>query len=215
MDSTMARSGKARFPKARFGGTLALMNAPIGSIANVFDFGHPCPLRLMMVYEDFDMAVQAKKVCDLLAHEAWVGDEVQLSVWRFDAIASRDPGNAAGPQAEQADVIVVAARDLDRLPAQVEDWLERWPAHRHAGQGALVEVFHPDAARDGATSSVALRLWQAAARAGMDFFSSTSDWTVRLSRAPGTPTTPRLDLVPPTDEALSRRYCSLGWGIDE
>ena len=104
---------------------------------------------MMMVYEDFDMAVQAKKVCDLLAQEAGVGDEVQLSVWRFDAIASGDPSIAAGPQAEQADVIVVAARDLDRLPAQVEDWLERWPAHRHAGPGALVAVFHPDAAKDG------------------------------------------------------------------
>jgi hypothetical protein len=211
----MVRSRKARFPKARFIGTLTLMNAPTGTIANVFDSGHPCPLRMMMVYEDFDMAVQAKKVCDLLAHEEWLGDEVQLSVWRFDAIASGDPSNAAGPQAEQADVIVVAARDLDRLPAQVEDWLERWPPHRKAGKGALVEVIHPDAAKDGATSSVALLLWRAAARAGMDFFSGTPDWTLRLSRAPGTPKTPRLDLVPPTDAALSRRYCSLGWGIDE
>jgi hypothetical protein len=215
MDSTMARSRKARFPKARFSGTLALMNAPTGSSANAFDFGHPCPLRLMMVYEDFDMAVQAKKVCDLLAREAWVGDEVQLSVWRFDAIASGDPSNAAGPQAEQADVIVVAARDRDRLPAQVEDWLERWPAHRHAGQGALVEVFHPDAAKDGAASGVALLLWRAAARAGMDFFSGTPDWTVRLSSAPETRPTPRRDFVLPAGATLSGRHGSLGWGIDE
>ena len=169
----------------------------------------------MMVYEDFDMAVQAKKVCDLLAQEAGVGDEVQLSVWRFDVIASDDPSNAAGPQAEQADVIVVAARDLDRLPAQVDDWLERWPAHRHAGPGALVAVFHPDAAQDGTTSGVALLLWRAAARAGMDFFSGTPDWTVRLSSAPETQPTPRLDFAPPAGTALSNRHCSLGWGIDE
>jgi hypothetical protein len=171
---------------------------------------------MMMVYENFDMAVQAKQVCDLLAQEAGVGDEVQLSVWRFDVIASGDPSNAAGPQAEQADVIVLAARDLDRLPAQVEDWLERWPAHWHAGPGALVAVFHPDAAQDGATSSVALLLRRAASRAGMDFFSGTPDWTVReLSSAPETRSTPRLDFVPPAGTAVSRQYCSLGWGIDE
>lgn len=170
----------------------------------------------MMVYEDFDMAVQAKKVCDLLAQEAGVGDEVQLSVWRFDAIASGDPSNAAGPQAELADVIVVAARDLDRLPAQVDDWLEHWPAHRHPGPGALVAVFHPDAAQDGTTSSVALQLWRAAARAGIDFFSGTPDWTVRgLSSAPEARPTPRLDFVPPAGTTLSSQHGSLGWGIDE
>lgn len=169
----------------------------------------------MMVYEDFDMAVQAKKVCDLLAHEARVGEALQISIWRFDAIASGDPSIAAGPQAEQADVIVVAARALDRLPAPMEDWLERWPVHRHAGPGALIEVFHPDAAKGGGTSSVALLLRRAAARAGMDFFNGTTDWTVRLAGSSETQPTPRFSFVPPAGAFFSSQHYSLGWGIDE
>lgn len=185
------------------------------SLANVLDFEQNSPLRVVMVYEDFEMAVQARKVCDLIVEESGAGAEAQLSVWRFDSFCSGDVRNAVGRQADRADVIVVAPRDLDRLPAEVDAWLKRWSTHRPAEPGALVAVFHPKAAQEGAKSNVALLLWRAAARAGMDFFSGTPDWTVRgLSSAVETPPTPRLEFVPPVGTTRSQ-HCSLGWGLDE
>ena len=186
------------------------------SLANILDVEQNPPLRVVVVYEDFEMAVQARKVCDLIVEESRVGAEVQLSVWRFDSFCSGDLRNAVGRQADQADVIVVAPRGLDRLPAEVDAWLKRWSTHRHAEPGALVAVFHPEAAQEGANSNVALRLWRAADRAGMDFFSGSPNWTARgLSSAVETPPAPRLDFVPPTVPTPGSQHCSLGWGIDE
>jgi hypothetical protein len=163
------------------------------SLANVLDFEQNPPLRVVMVYEDFEMAVQARKVCDLIVEESGAGAEAQLSVWRFDSFCSGDVCNAVGRQADRADVIVVAPHDLDRLPAEVDAWLKRWSTHRPAEPGALVAVFHPEAAQEGTQSNVALRLWRAAARAGYGFFrgTPTDGATVQRSRT----LTPRLEFV--------------------
>ena len=215
-DSTIARSKKARFTDSGVHGILRLMRPSAKNLTNLLDVEQNPPLRVVMVYEDFEMAVQARKVCDLIVEQSGVGAEVQLSVWRFDSFGSGDLRNAVGRQADQADVIVVAPRNLDRLPAEVDAWLRRWSTHRHAEPGAFVAVFHPEAAREGTASRVALRLWRAADRAGMDFFSGTPDWTVRgRSSAVETPPTPRLDFVRPVGTTPGSQHCSLGWGIDE
>jgi len=126
--------------------------------------------KVVLVYEDFEMATQGKAVYDLIAREAGGENAACLTVWRFDFFHSTELTRAVSRQAEEADVIIVAPRDPNALPPQVKTWLELWPQRRKQGLGALIAVFHPDAKTHARSSNVALLLWRAASRAGMDFF---------------------------------------------
>lgn len=178
---------------------------------------HGSQLKVVLVYEDFEMGVQGKQVFDLLAKEAGEESAARLTVWRFDFFHSAELTQAVARQAEEADVIIVAPRDPDHLPPQVKAWLEQWPQLRKAETGALVAVFHPDVTDATArTSNAALLLWRAACRAQMDF----------ICRKPGASTsglnaTESVTAAPPTalNHPITITYNfptpDSGWGINE
>jgi hypothetical protein len=127
-------------------------------------------LKVLLVYQDFEMGVQGKQVFDLIAREAGNECAARLTVWRFDFFHSPQLTVAASQQAEEADVIIFAPRDPNWLPPQIKAWLERWPQRRKQHTGALIGVFHPAAGAQARSSDVALLLLRAASRAEMDFF---------------------------------------------
>ena len=128
-------------------------------------------LKVVLVYEDFEMGARGKEVFDLIAKEAGGEGAAQLTVWRFDFFQSAELTQAVTRETEVADVIIIAPRDPNQLPSQVQSWIEQWPLHRKIKTGALVMVFHPKAGDLAKTSDTALLLWRAASRAGMEFFS--------------------------------------------
>ena len=133
--------------------------------------------RVVLVYQDFEMALEGKELCDALEREAGAGEAV-LSVWPFHLLHEPELHLAAVRAAEQADVVIVAHRDTHSLPNPVKTWLIAWTARRSVAVGGLV-VFLPSAAAAPARSShVALELLEAAGRAGMDFFCGTPQWVV-------------------------------------
>lgn len=132
------------------------------------------PLKVVLVYEDFEMGARGKNVFDLIAKEAGGEGAAQLTVWRFDFFQSADLTQAVTCQTEVADVIIIAPRDPNQLPSQVQSWIEQWPLRRKIKTGALITVFHPEAGDLTKTSDAALLLWRAASRAGMEFFSHRS-----------------------------------------
>lgn len=127
-------------------------------------------LKIVLVYEDFEMGTRGKDIFDLIAKEAGGAGAAQLTVWRFDFFQSAELTQAVTRQTEVADVIIVAPRDPNNLPARMKSWIEEWPQRRKTGAGALVAVFHPEAGTHAKSSDAALLLWRAAGRAGMDFF---------------------------------------------
>ena len=127
-------------------------------------------LKIVLVYEDFEMGARGKNVFDLIAKEAGGEGAAQLTVWRFDFFQSAELTQAVTRQTEVADVIIVAPRDPNNLPSGMKSWIEEWPQRRKTGAGALVVVFHPEAGAHVKSSAAALLLWRAAGRAGMDFF---------------------------------------------
>ena len=126
-------------------------------------------LKVVLVYEDFEMGTRGKHLFDLIAKEAGGAGAAQLMVWRFDSFHSAELTRAASRQAAAADVIIVAPRDPSHLPPPVQAWLEQWPLHRQLKPGALVAVFHPSVSSSVNFSDAALLLWRAAGRAQMDF----------------------------------------------
>jgi hypothetical protein len=130
-------------------------------------------LNVVLVYEDFEMGMEGKKVFDMIAGEAGGADAARLTVWKFDFFHSPELTRALSLQAAEADVIIVAPRCANYLPPQVKNWLEEWPPRRRIPNGALVSLFHPEEAAASRTSEAALLLWRAAERAGMEFFCRT------------------------------------------
>jgi len=167
-------------------------------------------LNVVLVYEDYEMGAEGKKIFDLIAKEAGGENAARLTIWRFDFFHSSELMLAVSRQAEEADVIIVAPRDPNHLPPQVKKWLERWPQRRQRATGALVAVFDPNNTEASRHSNAALLLWLAAERAGMDFFSRTADGVpdpVGLTRSASTNS-----LVPamPTASSSCRQ-----WGVNE
>jgi hypothetical protein len=126
-------------------------------------------LKVVVVYEEFQMGLQGKKISDHIAREAG-RSAPGLTAWRFDRIRSAALTADATRQAEEADVIIVASRHPDTLPQQVCVWLEAWSANRKPGHGALIALFDARTAVTDRRSSVATLLRRAAQRAEMNYF---------------------------------------------
>jgi hypothetical protein len=165
-------------------------------------------LKVVLVYEDYEMGIEGKRIFDLIVQEVGGGDAARLTVWRFDFFHSPQLTLALSRQAEEADVIIVAPRDPDHLPPQVRKWLENWPIHRRVASGAVVSVFHSAAGAVSRTSDAALSLWRAAERAGMDYFCRTGVFAVNQ---PATQTANANSLVKPSSPMSHQRQ----WGVNE
>jgi hypothetical protein len=126
--------------------------------------------RAVLVYQDFEMALRGRAVCDLFARETGFCGDTELTVWNYSLLESPDLAWAAGVCLQEADLVVFAARDCNRLPAAVQAWLEDWAPRRKIGRGAWVAVFPPQLKLNPKASNVGLLLLRAAGRAGMDFF---------------------------------------------
>lgn len=116
------------------------------------------------------MGVQGKACVDIFARELGAGEDVRLTVWKYEFFESPELANAATQHAEQADVVIVAARNWDRMPTVVQAWMEDWPPRRKIGPGALVATFPPGVGPKPRTTNVGLLLLRAAGRGNMDFF---------------------------------------------
>jgi hypothetical protein len=126
-------------------------------------------IKVVVVYEEFHMGLQGKKISDRICREAGRAAP-ELTAWRFDRIRSATLTAAAVRQAEEADLIIVAPRHPDNLPPQVCVWLEEWSANRKPGHGALIALFDARTAVTSRRSNVARLLVSAAQRAGMNYF---------------------------------------------
>ena len=128
--------------------------------------------RVLMAYEDSNMALRAMNVLVLIAREAGDNLDIQFSIWRLDFFNSPDMREAAARQAERADVIVVVPKNRSGLPSAFRSWLEQRTGRREGRPGALVAVFDPATGPHLAASVAVRQLHAAAGLTGMDFFVS-------------------------------------------
>jgi hypothetical protein len=127
-------------------------------------------LRVLLVYEDWETALHAKRIFDVIAQAGREEVDARLSIWRFDFFHSPEIDGDIMNHSAGADIIILAPRSPDDLPAPVRRWLEIFPEKREAAGGALVAVFPPDAEVCVHSSRAAQMALGAAERAEMDFF---------------------------------------------
>jgi hypothetical protein len=130
----------------------------------------------VVAYEDITAAKRAKEISDRL--RCSIGDELffEMHLWRFDVLKTPGLLDTAVKDAVEARLIVLAARGINVLPAEVKAWIELWVAERQARPGALVLLVEPLAPTINLRTTPQLEYLESVAqRAHMDFFASISN----------------------------------------
>jgi hypothetical protein len=125
--------------------------------------------RVVILYEDFRAAGQAKRAYDFLVANLTHEWRVSRQMWDFELLRIPELRDAAAEDARLAHVIIVACCGDGELPADVKEWIETWRTNG-AGPVALIALFEAPPERAGRTRAAQACLSRAAKRGRMDFF---------------------------------------------
>ena len=97
-------------------------------------------LRAVIIYDDFDAAIRATALLERVAART---DEVlkwDIKPWKFDVL--RQPSLAAltGAVAANADLVVLALRRANPIPAELLAWLNNWAQKRRIQDAAVLAL---------------------------------------------------------------------------
>jgi hypothetical protein len=151
--------------------------------------------KVVIVYENFGAAVQAKEMSERLAAEL----NSKCDTWKFEMLAHPGLREHAARDAAEADMIIVAARGEGPLPDYVKEWIQTWLPCKKESPAILVALIdeesnrvnrenidREDAVADLPDNFQYLR--QVAERGAMDFLSNLDHFpapaTEELQQAP-------------------------------
>lgn len=97
-------------------------------------------LNVVIAYEDFETAKQAKRTSDVLAENLRCECHFTNQMWKFGVLAHPKLREMAITDAAHADIIIVACRGGAELPAEVRSWLNQWMVSERRAM-ALVALF--------------------------------------------------------------------------
>src|SRR5688572_21990179 len=91
-------------------------------------------LKALLIYDDFEFVANATTLLDLMsppsdrAEAKDVGWNVKS--YRLAALNQKPSADSALMEALDADLVVLAIRNTETLPAWMTDWLESWATRR-------------------------------------------------------------------------------------
>lgn len=130
-------------------------------------------LNVVMVYEDFSTGYRAMSVYDMLARELGPGWLYNQNMWKFEVLERPKLKPIAVHDAEDADVIIVAAHAETDLPPAVKSWIRMWMPSKREDPAALVALIETEAEDEGKERDfpAVSYLRSIADKVPMDFFS--------------------------------------------
>jgi hypothetical protein len=138
---------------------------------------NPIP-NVVMAYEDVSLAKLAKEKWDSLVNNSLQDNfEIDLRLWRFDALRIPELRRVAVDDAANAQMVFVVTHGTGELPFEVKDWVERWLTQINQKESSrlLTLLAGPPLDNFRATNISQLAYLQRAARKGsMDFPASTA-----------------------------------------
>jgi hypothetical protein len=137
--------------------------------------------RTVLVYENLDAGLGAKRFCDGLERNLGVQCQTNNQVWRFDVLGIPEIRNRAASAAARADLVILSKTDQNVLPKNVSEWLDMWIWLIDQKKPALIALF--GASRDG-IEPVRTQLRNVTRNKGIDFFSTIMPQKVRSSGSP-------------------------------
>lgn len=130
-------------------------------------------LRVLIAYDDLDAGRRAMRVLANLGKGLDEATEFRTIPWPFDLLADLQWRDAAGSEAVDAEILMVATSGTNPLPTGVGRWFKDVIARKRGTKAAVVALFGPEEDPDGAGSSRLDEIQGAAQRAGLDFFAPT------------------------------------------
>ena len=121
--------------------------------------------KVVVAFDDTAASSPALKTCEYVIQQLGEDIQVRRKIVDFNETTPQRRA-AAARDAAKADMVIVATRDGEKLPASMEEWIDDWSAKRSSGEGALVALLN------GRASGVRDRLATVARQTHMDFFSS-------------------------------------------
>ncbi len=133
-------------------------------------------LRAILIYEDLDAGLRAKRFCDKIEKKLGIKCRLQDRAWRFDVLAIPEVRNTAASEAAKADLVILSNSESTELPAKVREWLDMWIWLIDQANPALIALFGSPRSE---SVPVRTQLRNVTRSKGIDFFSTTVPQKVR------------------------------------
>jgi len=137
------------------------MDATVTREGMVFD----ARISAVIIYDECDFASKAKEMLERVAHRTHESMRWSVMPWRADMLKLPATAEAALVEAAEADLILLAVRQIQSLLPWLLDWLERWAMCRRVPEAAL--GVWDDGNTDTPSARVAAELSQFAGRHGL------------------------------------------------
>jgi hypothetical protein len=95
-------------------------------------------LKAVIIYDDFDSATRATALLERATVRADEAMKWDIKPWRFDVLKQPTLAALTVAVAANADLIVLALRQIHSPPAELLDWLESWAGHRRIEDAAVL-----------------------------------------------------------------------------
>jgi hypothetical protein len=120
---------------------------------------------------------RALEACkDLLAR---LNGEYQFTemIWQFELLECANTRKLALDDMAEADIVMIAAEDVENISSGLELWLRDWSAQERDRPSAIVGLFSTPAAAEHLENPLEKRLEDLSKEHGMAFFSKTQETT--------------------------------------
>src|SRR5947208_11919925 len=99
--------------------------------------------KVVVAFDDNATGSPALKTCEYVIQQLGNDIQVRRKIVDFNRETTPQRRAAAARDAAKADMVIVATREEEKLPASMEEWMDQWAANRSADEGALVAILNP------------------------------------------------------------------------
>jgi hypothetical protein len=127
-------------------------------------------MKIAVAYSDTASLVKAIQFCDRIVQEYWEQFEIECTWWKFGFLQHPEIFRRAVAAAADADLILLSVPAHNKLPEDVEDWVDEWLERRGCRPGALVSLIPSETREDGPRVALEGYFHEVAQRGFMDYF---------------------------------------------
>lgn len=172
---------------------------------------------MVLAYDEDADGIRAKEFFDTLVLDHGELFQFICHLWKFEVLREPRLFDAAARDAAWADMIVLAIRQSQELPAEVRRWIEHWLPSKQADSGALVALLDGRRGHVGSATAVGPTLGQLTESVNVQVFCKEIDWPAMDSHFAVKITKPQLREESWRHAPLPSPYAGQprGWGLNE
>ncbi|MBI4664328.1 MAG: hypothetical protein HY735_36490 [Verrucomicrobia bacterium] len=97
-------------------------------------------LNVVIAYDTFESGLTAAQLYQHTIQNFSADYLFEVAFWRFEVLCIPFIADRAAAEAAQADMIILAVDNGEKLPDEIRDWIEKWVIHKPGRDSALVFV---------------------------------------------------------------------------